>query len=120
MHLCSKCSLWTSVSLSNGWQLFLCNRQSLDDPLLQHAMLLLSSVNPFVSYSAAGSFRGLTTYTVLSLHDFNGHVIRGEWSLQRYSSHESQGQSQIICLILQSAVSVNGNHVVACTQRKRK
>ncbi|KFQ48317.1 hypothetical protein N333_09339, partial [Nestor notabilis] len=24
---------------------------------------------------------GLMTYTVLSLHDFDGHVIRGEWSL---------------------------------------
>ncbi|KFZ52546.1 hypothetical protein N321_12464, partial [Antrostomus carolinensis] len=25
---------------------------------------------------------GLMTYTVPSLHDFNGNVIRGEWSLQ--------------------------------------
>ncbi|KFQ83433.1 hypothetical protein N337_12590, partial [Phoenicopterus ruber ruber] len=25
---------------------------------------------------------GLMTYTVPSLHDFDGHVIRGEWSLQ--------------------------------------
>lgn len=51
---------------------------------------------------------GLMTYTVPSPHDFNGHVLGGEWSLQRYSNHESQGQSQsIICLILQSAVSVN-------------
>lgn len=50
---------------------------------------------------------GLTTYTVPSLHDFDGHVIRGEQSLQRYSSHESQRQSQTICLISQSATSGN-------------
>lgn len=47
------------------------------------------------------------TYSVPSLHDFNGHVIRGEWSVQRYSNHKGQGQSHSICLILQSAVSVN-------------
>lgn len=47
------------------------------------------------------------TYTVPSLHDFDGHVIRGEWSVQRYNNHESRGQSQSICLILQSVVSVN-------------
>ncbi|POI36228.1 hypothetical protein CIB84_000019 [Bambusicola thoracicus] len=55
--LCSKHSLQPSVSLSIGWQLFLCNKQSPDDPPLQRATLLLSSVNPFVSYSAAHSFR---------------------------------------------------------------
>lgn len=55
--LCSKHSLQPSVSLSIGWQLFLCNKQSPDDPPLQLATLLLSSVNPFVSYSAAHSFR---------------------------------------------------------------
>ncbi|KFP50123.1 hypothetical protein N323_11977, partial [Cathartes aura] len=25
---------------------------------------------------------GITTYTGPSLHDFDGHVIRGEWSVQ--------------------------------------
>lgn len=46
-------------------------------------------------------------YTAPSLQDFHGHVIRGEWSLQRYSNQESQRQSQSVCLVLQSAVSVN-------------
>lgn len=45
------------------------------------------------------------TYTVPTLHDFNGYVIRGERSLQRYGNHDSQGQRQSICLILQLAVS---------------
>lgn len=47
------------------------------------------------------------TYSVPSLPDFNGRVMRGEWSGQRYSNHEGQAQSQSICLILRSAVSVN-------------
>lgn len=47
------------------------------------------------------------TYTAPSRQDFDGHVIRGEWSLRRYSNRESQRQSQSVCLVLQSALSVN-------------
>lgn len=50
---------------------------------------------------------GLMIYTVPSPQDFHGHVIRGERSLQRCSSHESQRQSQSVCLIPQSAVPLN-------------
>lgn len=47
------------------------------------------------------------TYTAPSRQDFDGHVIRGEWSLRRYSNHKSQRQSHSVCLVLQSALSVN-------------
>lgn len=57
MHLRSNGSLQPSVSPSTGWQLSLCTRHSPGDLLLLHAALLPSSVNPFVSCSAARSFR---------------------------------------------------------------
>ncbi|KFP11690.1 hypothetical protein Z169_06855, partial [Egretta garzetta] len=41
-----------------------------------HALIPLLASQPRVHLG------GLMTYTVPSLHDFNRHVIRGEWSLQ--------------------------------------
>lgn len=62
----------------------------------------------------------LMTCTVPSLHDSDGHVIRGEWSLEGYSKHESQEQSHSICLISQSAISVNESVWSVPLRTKRK
>lgn len=103
----SKHSLQTAASLSIARQLFLCNRQSPDDPLLSVHRFPCQVLIPLLASQLHIHLGGLMTYTGPSLHDFSGHVIRGERSLQRCSSRESRGQSQSICLILQSAVSVN-------------
>lgn len=107
--------------------MLLCSKQSLQTPLPpapggnyscvigSHPLTLSFSMQrfpcqvliPLLATQLHIHLGGLMIYTVPSLQDFDGHVIRGEWSLQRYGSHESQRQSQSVCLISQSAVPLH-------------
>lgn len=107
MLLCSKQSLQTPLPPAPGGN-YSCVIGS-HPPTLSFSMQRFPCqvLIPLLATQLHIHLGGLMIYTVPSLQDFDGHVIRGEWSLQRYGSHESQRQSQSVCLISQSAVPLH-------------